>query len=226
MLELRASIGSPFPAVSHGSSERGDARFTSRLEAFSDLVFGFSLSLLATRLDVPARVEQIFESTRWFAIIGTFGFVCRFWLEHYWIFRHRFVARTFDAIVNFVFLFGIAILPYAVQTFLRFRLELPSFALYLGDFSLILVTLSILRVRSLMQRRDPDLADRLQAWRRSVVQVVLALLLVSLLLVLRLRGGSFEAGLRESDGYVLGAFAIIAVLSRFAIRRLPAFLSA
>ena len=30
---------------------------TVRLEAFSDLVFGFSLSLLATRLDVPARVE-------------------------------------------------------------------------------------------------------------------------------------------------------------------------
>jgi len=213
--------------VSHGSSERGETRFTSRLEAFSDLVFGFSLSLLATRLDVPARVEQIFESTRWFAVIGTFGFVCRFWLEHYWIFRHRFVARTFDAIVNFVFLFGIAILPYAVQTFLRFRLELPSFALYLGDFSLILVTLSILRVRSLMQRRDdPDLADRLQAWRRCVVQVLLAFLLVSLLLVLRLRGGSFEAGLRESDGYVLGAFAFIAVLSRYAIRRLPAFLSA
>lgn len=213
--------------MSHGSSQEGDARFTSRLEAFSDLVFGFSLSLLATRLDVPPRVEQIFESTRWLAIIGTFGFVCRFWLEHYWIFRHRFVARTFDAIINFVFLFGVAILPYAVQTFLRFHLELPSFALYLGDFSLILVTLSILRVRSLRQRRDdPDVADRLQAWRRCVVQVLLAFLLVSLLLALRLRGGSFEAGMHDSDGYVLSAFALIAFLSRYAIRRLPAFLSA
>jgi len=31
-----------------------DERFTRRLESFGDLVFGFSLSLLATRLDVPA----------------------------------------------------------------------------------------------------------------------------------------------------------------------------
>ena len=35
-------------------------RFTQRLEAFSDLVFGFSLSLLATRLDVPANASRSF----------------------------------------------------------------------------------------------------------------------------------------------------------------------
>jgi uncharacterized membrane protein len=211
--------------VSHGSSQAADARFTSRLEAFSDLVFGFSLSLLATRLDIPVRVEQIFESTRWLAVIGTFGFVCRFWLEHYRIFRHRFVAKMFDAIVNFVFLFGVAVLPYAVQTVLRFQLLLPSVALYLGDFTLILVTLSILRVRSLRQRRDdPDLADRLRVWRRSVVQLLTAILLVCFLIVLRLRGGPLGAGIRDYDGYVLGAFGLIVVLSRYTIRRLPAFL--
>jgi hypothetical protein len=60
----------------NGTVEGSRERFTVRLEAFSDLVFGFSLSLLATRLDVPARVEDIFDSTRWLAIIGTFGFVC------------------------------------------------------------------------------------------------------------------------------------------------------
>jgi len=96
-------------SASHAVEPQRD-RFTARLEALSDLVFGFSLSLLATRLDVPARVEEVFEPSRWIAIIVTFGLVCRFWLEHYRIFGHHFVAGTFDAIVNFIFLFAIAVL--------------------------------------------------------------------------------------------------------------------
>ena len=69
-------------------------RFTHRLEAFSDLVFGFSLSLLATRLDIPAKVEEVFEATRWGTFIITFASICAIWLAHYRIFRHRFVARA------------------------------------------------------------------------------------------------------------------------------------
>lgn len=207
-------------------AERGDERFTARLEAFSDLVFGFSLSLLATRLDVPARVEEIFETTRWLAVIGTFGLVCRFWLEHYRVFRHHFVAKMFDAIVNFVFLFAIAILPYAVLTFLRFNSALASFALYLLTFAIILLSLSVLRVRSLLQRRrDPDVADRLRAWRRSVTQVLLAVSLVVLLLVLERHGGTLQAALRELDFYILAGFAVVVILVRKLVTRLPAFLA-
>jgi uncharacterized membrane protein len=212
--------------VSAESSTGNRERFTSRLEAFSDLVFGFSLSLLATRLDVPARAEDIFQSARWFAVIGTFGFVCRFWLEHYRIFRHHFVAEMFDAIVNFVFLFAIAILPYAVQTFLRFRLLFPSFALYVGDVSLILVTLAILRTRSLRQRRDdPDVEGRMRDWRRSLLQFALALFLSGFLLALFRRGGSFQAGLSDLDEYAVGGFLALVAITRLFVRRLPAFLA-
>jgi len=211
----------------NGTVEGSRERFTVRLEAFSDLVFGFSLSLLATRLDVPARVEDIFDSTRWLAIIGTFGFVCRFWLEHYRIFRHHFVARTFDAIVNFVFLFAIAVLPYALQTFLRYKSYLASFTLYIGDFSLILLSLSLLRVRSLQQRRgDSDVAERLRDWRRSLMQFWVAILLGALLLALHYHAGTFESGMREYDIYVLGAFVLISLLTRRGVRRLPGFLVA
>lgn len=212
--------------MSEGASRATNERFTSRLEAFSDLVFGFSLSLLATCLDVPEKVEDIFDLSRWFAVIGTFGFVCRFWLEHYRIFRHHFVAGMFDAIVNFVFLFGIAILPYSVQTFLRFQSFLPSFTLYVGDICLILLTLSILRVRCLRQRRaDPDAADRLREWRSSVVQLTIVVLMAGFLLALRSHGGSFEAGMRDLDGYLGGGLLLTVILSRFLIRRLPAFLA-
>src|SRR5881392_4461841 len=84
-------------------------RFTHRLEAFSDLVFGFSLSLLATRLDIPADSSQIFEATRWSTFIITFTIICVFWLAHYKIFRQHFVPEVPDLAINFVFLLGIAI---------------------------------------------------------------------------------------------------------------------
>src|SRR6266576_7259456 len=93
-------------------------RFTQRLEAFSDLVFGFSLSLLATRLDIPTNPSEVFQTTRWATFIITFGMICAIWLSHYRIFRHRFVARTPDVIINFIFLLGIAVMPCVVQTFL------------------------------------------------------------------------------------------------------------
>jgi uncharacterized membrane protein len=200
-------------------------RFTARLEAFSDLVFGFSLSLLATRLDVPARVEEVFEPGRWLAIIITFGLVCRFWLEHYRIFRHRFVAGMFDAVVNFIFLFGIAILPYAVQTFLRFHLGLTSFGLYVSDFCLILVALGTLRVRSLWQRRaEPEPEARAGEWRRSLLQFAIAILMVALLLGLKLHGGTFNKAMGDLDGFVMAAFFVILVFIRWRAQRLPGFL--
>ena len=201
-------------------------RFTIRLEAFSDLVFGFSLSLLATRLEIPARVEDIFNGTRWLAIIVTFAFVCRFWLEHYRVFRHDFVARGFDAVVNFIFLFAIAILPYSLQTFLRFKSALPSFSLYGGDIALILFTLSILRLRSLRQRRsDPEIADRIREWRRSVIQVAVAVLMALLILALPFHGGTFDQAMQAFGVYVTAAFLLIILLGRFFITQLPAFLA-
>ena len=209
-----------------GLAGKNHERFTARLEAFSDLVFGFSLSLLATRLDIPARVEDVFEPTRWAAIIGTFGLVCRFWLEHYRIFRHQFVAQMFDAIVNFIFLFAIAILPYAVQTFLRFASSVACFSLYIGDFSLILLTLSILRLRSLRQRRhEAEIADRLREWRRSLFPIVFALLMGGMLLALHHHGGTLQAGLRDLDFFLLGLLAGVGLFSRLLTRRLPAFLA-
>ena len=78
-----------------------------RLEAFSDLVFGFSLSLLATRLDIPADSSQIFEATRWSTFIITFTIICVFWLAHYKIFRQHFVPEVPDVAINFVFLLAL-----------------------------------------------------------------------------------------------------------------------
>jgi len=211
--------------VSRGSIDAGDDRLTSRLEAFGDLVFGFSLSLIAIRLDVPSKVEEIFEPTRWLTVLVTFALICRFWLEHYRIFRHRFKVHPIDMVVNFAFLFAIAILPYGVQTFLRFQLQLLPFSLYLGDFIIVLTTLTFLRVRSLQQRRtDRDEEGRLRDWRRSIAQLAGALLATSLLIIMHREGADFRSDMRVFGGYALPAFVVLILLIRRSVRRLPAFL--
>ena len=202
----------------------GNERLTLRVEAFGDLVFGFSLSLLALRLDVPSRVEEIFEPSRWLTVVITFALICRFWLEHYRIFRHQFVMQGIDIGVNFVFLFGIAILPYAVQTFLRFAVQLMPFSLYIGDLVLILATLSFLRIRDLRQRRKGGNEEgRLKDWRRSIAQLAVATMAAGLIAFLYRPGGNFQTDL-QWFGYAVFGMVAVAFLLRRAVRKLPAFL--
>ncbi|MDP9098939.1 MAG: TMEM175 family protein [Verrucomicrobiota bacterium] len=198
-------------------------RFTQRLEAFSDLVFGFSLSLLATRLDVPADPAEVFETTRWATFIVTFAMICAIWLSHYRIFRHHFVVRTPDVIVNFIFLLGIAVLPYVVQTFLRFTSAPNVIVLYLGDFAVILTALATLRWRALRQRRDdPDADVRLREWRGTVRQYILVLVIVGFLFAMNAQ--LFPA--QKFFSFLPVVLVIVTLGTRLSVRRLPRFLDA
>jgi uncharacterized membrane protein len=214
---VSSAKSTPAPAPSPILGER----FTHRLEAFSDLVFGFSLSLLATRLDVPADVSDVFSPTRWATFMITFGMICAIWLAHYRIFRHQFVAGIPDVIVNFIFLLGIAVLPYAVQTFLRFTGGRDAIVLYFGDFALIFTALATLRWRALRQRRGaPDADVRLREWRGTVRQYAIVLMIVGCLLGL-------NAGVLAADNFysvVPAAFILVTLIARVGVRRLPKFL--
>jgi uncharacterized membrane protein len=208
------------PADSRSKQENAE-RFTRRLEAFSDLVFGLSLSLIAVRLDIPESQAEIFAPTRWGTFVVTFGMICGIWLAHYRIFRHRFVAGPADVIVNFVFLFGIAVLPYAVQTLLRFDNSLNAIILYLGDFALVLGALVTLRWSALRQRRnDDDAGARLREWRGIVRQSILVILIVAFLL-------AANAGIIRTEKFfslLSAAIVVITLGVRSTVRRLPRLL--
>jgi len=196
-------------------------RFTHRLEAFSDLVFGFSLSLLATRLDIPADPSRIFEAARWSTFIITFGIICILWLVHYQIFRHDFVAAVPDVIINFISLLGIAILPYAVQMYLHFEYARDALVLYFGDFALVFAALATLRWRALLQRRgDPDLERRFRAWRATVRQYTIVLVIAGSLVALVVGAIPKE----KFYATMAVAFLVVTLVTRFAVRRLPGFL--
>ena len=206
--------------MSTASSIFGE-RFTHRLEAFSDLVFGFSLSLLATRLDIPADPSQIFDPKRWSTFIITFGIICVLWLAHYRVFRHHFVPQIADVVINFLFLLGIAILPYALQTYLRFTNGRESLIFYFGDFGLVFAALATLRWRALLQRRgDPDPDLRLREWRATVRQYTIVLVIIGCLIAM-----GMGAILRESFySTAAGAFVAVTLVTRFVVKRLPRFL--
>ena len=196
-------------------------RFTHRLEAFSDLVFGFSLSLLATRLDIPAEPSQIFEATRWATFIITFAIICILWLAHYRIFRHHFVPEISDVVINFIFLLGIAILPYAVQTYLRFTNGRDALVLYFGDFALVFAALATLRWRALLQRRGgPDTDLRLREWRATVRQYTIVAVIAGSLIAMSMGAIPKE----RFYSAAAGSFLVVTLVTRFAVKRLPRFL--
>jgi uncharacterized membrane protein len=196
-------------------------RFTHRLEAFSDLVFGFSLSFLATRLDIPADSSDLFGATRWGTFIITFTIICVFWLAHYKIFRHHFVPQIPDVVINFIFLLGIAILPYALQIYLRFANDRNALVFYFGDFTLVFAALATLRWRALLHRRgDPEPDLRLREWRATVRQYAIVLVIV---------GGLIAMGMgaippKSFYSAAAASLVVIMLIARFAVKRLPRFL--
>jgi uncharacterized membrane protein len=175
------------------------------------------------RLDVPANPAEVFETTRWATFIVTFGMICAIWLSHYRIFRHHFVARTPDVIVNFIFLLGIAVLLYAGQTFLRFSTARNVIVLYLGDFALVLTALATLRWRALRQRRnDPDADVRLREWRGTVRQYILVLVIAGFLFAMNAQ--LFPA--EKFFSFLPVVLVIVTLGTRLSVRRLPRFLDA
>ena len=119
------------------------------------------------------------------------------------------------------FLLGIAVLPYAVQIFLRFTNGRDAIILYFGDFALVFAALATLRWRALLQRRgDPDMDLRLREWRATVRQYTIVLVFVGSLVAM-------SVGAIPREGFysaAASAFVVVSLLARFAVRRLPRFL--
>ena len=103
-----------------GEQPHRDEYFVRRLEAFGDVVIGFSLALLALSLFVPNHAAQLVAHAEWFvAYVWTFAFVCTMWGQHYWTFRHVFVPNRISLLLNYAKLGLIVLLIFFVQVLLR-----------------------------------------------------------------------------------------------------------
>lgn len=102
--------------------KRGDSSFTwrggevSRLEGFSDAVFGFALTLLVVSMEVPRTFDQLVHAMK-----GFFGFAFCFamllvvWEKHYRFFRRFALQDGWTMILNGLVLFVVVFYVYPLK---------------------------------------------------------------------------------------------------------------
>src|SRR6185369_5640086 len=95
---------------------RNRAHEVSRLEAFSDVVFGFAMSLLVVSLEAPKSYHELLETLRG---VVPFAF-CFFifiviWFEHHALFKRYALHDTPMIALNTVLLFVLLVYVYPLK---------------------------------------------------------------------------------------------------------------
>jgi uncharacterized membrane protein len=157
-----------------------DEYFVSRLEAFGDVVIGFSLALLAVTLAVPNHAAMLLHNLDWLvAYVWTFSIVCAMWGSHYWTFRHVFAPTPASVVLNHAKLGLIILLIYTLQVLLRAfdlgnaRDIIVANQLYWGCLSAYLATTAMLLAVGLRVRHarlTPSVARNCisRIWRAGI----------------------------------------------------------
>jgi uncharacterized membrane protein len=105
--EIRRSPFGPF---------RVRGRETTRLEAFSDAVFGFSATLLVVSLEVPQTFTELAADLRGFAAFGlSFLALVFIWLAHRGFFRRYGLSDSWITFLNMVLLFVVLFFVYPLK---------------------------------------------------------------------------------------------------------------
>jgi len=91
-------------------------REITRLEGFSDAVFGFALTLLVVSLEVPGTYAELMEAMRGFgAFACCFAIVSWIWFEHNLFFRRFGLQDGFTIFLNLVLLFVVLFYVYPLK---------------------------------------------------------------------------------------------------------------
>jgi len=91
-------------------------REITRLEGFSDAVFGFALTLLVVSLEVPATYAELIEAMRGFgAFACCFAIVAWIWYEHNLFFRRYGLQDGYTIFLNLVLLFVVLFYVYPLK---------------------------------------------------------------------------------------------------------------
>ena len=136
--------------------EERSLRLVHRIEAFSDLVMGFSLALLALTLVIPLHAMALVVHPYWLvSYFWTFALIAFLWMRHQLLFSAYFVATRFCIVTNFVFLSMLGLIVYFVQVFGHVRGEFDqavALVAYIAAFAVALMCLGIMYALGTRQR--------------------------------------------------------------------------
>jgi uncharacterized membrane protein len=91
------------------------------LEAFSDIVMGFSLAQMSLSFVIPAHAADVYlHSVAPIAFAVTFTIVASTWYSHHWLFDRLFVPTPVTIVLNFATLASLIWLVYQLQVFVHF----------------------------------------------------------------------------------------------------------
>ena len=161
------------PIDKDGFRLRGTA--LARIDAFSDVVFGFALTLLVVSLEVPKTFAELHGSLRQFVPFAiSFMFLMLVWYAHYKFFRrfgtHDAGTIAINGILLFVVLFYVYPLKFlfTLVAFWVMRISVDSLqsyhelvelmVLYGAGFTSIYLLLAALYANGLRQKKDLSLS--------------------------------------------------------------------
>ena len=95
---------------------RNRAHEVSRLEAFSDVVFGFAMTLIVVSLEVPRTYDELMMAMRGFpAFAFCFAILIWIWHAHYPYFRRYGLHDEFTVWMNTLLLFVVLFYVYPLK---------------------------------------------------------------------------------------------------------------
>ena len=87
-----------------------------RIEAFSDAVFAFAITLIVVSLEVPKTFSQLADTMRGFVSFGiSFTFLVWIWYQHYKFFRRYGLQDTTTIVLNAILLFVVLFYIYPLK---------------------------------------------------------------------------------------------------------------
>lgn len=190
-----------------------------RIEAFSDIVIGFSLAQLGLNLTIPAHARDLFThvhgATGLIALVITFALVCLVWWNHHRIFRHLFIPTAFNVFANFAALCGVILLAYSMQIVVHNHMgDKVAFAMYTGSFSWIMGLFAMLAWSGLRARGSAMSAKtRAESYKTAIRDTVVSFWTLAFTVVVLVYGLRGPALIWLESGLVL-SFVLVRFLSR------------
>lgn len=165
-----------------GPRFRNRSESVSRLEGFSDTVFGFAITLLVVSLAVPNRFDDLLQQLRGLPVFAvTFALVATIWYAQFVFFRRYALSDPVTVVLTLLLLFVVLFYVYPLKFLFGVAFQVSGvsmqehdvpflFLIYGIGFAGVSLVLALLYVRAYGKSAELGLSD----WERFVTRVSVA----------------------------------------------------